>query len=70
MSLAPVAPLWQARFCSSFSMIALERRLNLAVDSLQEGQVALLEKSLDFTQGETDNDDVLHQNWQILLIFM
>ena len=59
MSLAPVAPLLAKKLGSTVLFLddCVGEKIESAVDSLQEGQVALLE-NLRFHQGETDNDDV------------
>ena len=59
MSLAPVAPLLAKKLGSTVLFLddCVGEKIESAVDSLQDGQVALLE-NLRFHQGETDNDDV------------
>ena len=59
MSLAPVAPLLAKKLGSTVLFLddCVGEKIESAVDSLQEGQVALLE-NLRFHQGETGNDDV------------
>ena len=59
MSLAPVAPLLAKKLGSAVLFLddCVGEKIESAVDSLQEGQVALLE-NLRFHQGETGNDDV------------
>ena len=63
MSLAPVAPLLAKKLGSTVLFLddCIGEKIESAVNSLQDGQVALLE-NLRFHQGETDNDDVFASN--------
>jgi 3-phosphoglycerate kinase len=57
MSLSPVAPLLAQKLCTPVLFLedCIGDRVKSAVDTLQDGQVVLLE-NLRFHQGETDND--------------
>jgi len=63
MSLAPVAPLLAKKLGSTVLFLddCIGEKIESAVNSLQDGQVALLE-NLRFHQGETDNDDAFASN--------
>lgn len=57
MSLSPVAPLLAQKLCTPVLFLddCIGEKIEIAVNSLQNGQVALLE-NLRFHQGETEND--------------
>ena len=63
MSLAPVAPLLAKKLGSTVLFLddCIGEKIESAVNSLQDGQVALLE-NLRFHQGETDNEDAFASN--------
>ena len=63
MSLAPVAPLLAKKLGSTVLFLddCIGEKIESAVNSLQNGQVALLE-NLRFHQGETDNEDAFASN--------
>ena len=63
MSLAPVAPLLAKKLGSTVLFLddCIGEKIESAVNSLKDGQVALLE-NLRFHQGETDNDDAFASN--------
>ena len=63
MSLAPVAPLLAKKLGSTVLFLddCIGEKIESAVNSVQDGQVALLE-NLRFPQGETDNEDAFASN--------
>ena len=63
MSLSPVAPLLAQKLCTPVLFLddCIGEKIEIAVNSLQNGQVTLLE-NLRFHQGETENDGEFASN--------